>query len=249
MNRSTPARAVSARAGKVRVVRLPLGEEDIRPTFRRERAALKRGVWPIAGCDEAGRGPLAGPVVAAAVILDPTRIPRGLDDSKKLDAAAREALYARICATAQVGVAFGSRARIDRDNIRQASLWALKQAVLALPVRPRLVFVDGIDRIDCGCDCQAVVSGDALVLSISAASIVAKVTRDRLMVQIGAAHPGYGFERHMGYSVPEHFRALARLGPCEHHRRSFSPVALAAGEVSLGQELALASSEAAVPAE
>jgi ribonuclease HII len=186
-------------------------------------------------------------VVAAAVILDPKRIPRGLNDSKKLDAASREKLYARICATAQVGIAFGSRARIDRDNIRQASLWALRQAVLALPVRPRLVFVDGIDRIDCGCDCQAVVSGDALVLSISAASIVAKVTRDRLMVQVGAAHPGYGFERHMGYSVPEHFRALAKLGPCAHHRRTFAPVALAAGEMPLGEELDLAGDAEVIP--
>ena len=95
----------------------------------------------------------------------------------------------------------------------------------ALPVRPRLVFVDGRDRIDVGCDCEAVVTGDALVLSIAAASIVAKVTRDRLMVRIGVAHPGYGFERHMGYSVPEHFAALARLGPTVHHRRSFAPVA------------------------
>src|SRR6202030_526650 len=174
-----------AASGRPAVARLPLGEEVIRPTFRRERSALKRGVWPVAGCDEAGRGPLAGPVVAAAVILDPKRIPRGLDDSKKLGAEEREKLYARICATAQVGVAFGSRARIDRDNIRQASLWALARAVLALPVRPRLVFVDRIDRIDVPCDCQAVVSGDALVLSIAAASIVAKVVRDRLMVRIG----------------------------------------------------------------
>src|ERR1700694_4215410 len=211
-------------------LKLPLGEDAIRPTFRRERAALKRGVWPIAGCDEAGRGPLAGPVVAAAVILDPKRIPRGLDDSKKLDRAQREKLYGRICAMAQVGTAFGACARLDRDNIRQASLWALKRAVLALPVRPRLVFVDGIDRIDVPCDGEAVVSGDALVLSIAAASIVAKVVRDRLMVQIGAAHPGYGFERHMGYSVPEHFRALARLGPTVHHRRSFAPVAMLLGE-------------------
>lgn len=194
---------------------------------------MRRGVFPVAGCDEAGRGPLAGPVVAAAVILDPERIPRGLNDSKKLDAAAREKLYGRICATAQVGIAFGSRARIDRDNIRQASLWALTRAVLALPVRPKLVFVDGIDRIDVGCDCQAVVSGDALVLSIAAASIVAKVTRDRLMVQIGTAHPGYGFERHMGYSVPEHFRALSALGPTVHHRRTFAPVALAQDALAL----------------
>lgn len=205
--------------------RLPLGEEILRPSFARERAAMRRGVSPIAGCDEAGRGPLAGPVVAAAVILDPKRIPRGLDDSKKLRAEEREKLYERVCATAQVGIAFGSRARIDRDNIRQASLWALARAVAALPVRPQLVFVDGIDRIDIGCECEPIVSGDALVLSIAAASIVAKVVRDRLMARVGAAHPGYGFERHMGYGVPEHCRALAQLGPTVHHRRSFAPVA------------------------
>jgi ribonuclease HII len=205
--------------------RLPLVEPKIRPTFRRERRALSNGIFPIAGCDEAGRGPLAGPVVAAAVILDPARIPRGLDDSKKLDGAAREALYEKICASAQVAVAFGSVERVDRDNILRASLWALASAVKALPVRPRLVFVDGNMKIDCGCDCQAVVSGDALVASIAAASIIAKVTRDRLMKRLGLAHPGYGFERHMGYSVPEHFAALARLGPTIHHRRSFAPVA------------------------
>jgi ribonuclease HII len=210
---------------------LPLDLEPVRPTFRRERAAMRRGLVPVAGCDEVGRGPLAGPVVAAAVILNPDRIPRGLNDSKKLTFAAREPLYARICATAEVGVAFGSRARIDRDNIRQASLWALACAVKALPVRPKLVLVDGIDRIDVGCDCEAVVSGDALVLSIAAASIVAKVVRDRLMMQVGAAHPGYGFERHMGYAVPEHARALERLGPTVHHRRSFAPVAVAYGDV------------------
>jgi ribonuclease HII len=210
--------------------RLPLGEPPIRPTFARERAAIRRGAFPVAGCDEAGRGPLAGPVVAAAVILDPSRIPRGLDDSKKLTAAEREKLYERIFATSEVGVAFGSRARIDRDNIRRASLWALARAVAALAVRPQLVFVDGIDRIEAGCDCEAVVSGDALVLSIAAASIVAKVVRDRLMMQIGAAHPGYGFERHMGYAVPEHCRALSALGPTVHHRRSFAPVLAAYNE-------------------
>jgi ribonuclease HII len=209
---------------------LPLDEPPLRPSFRRERAAIRRGVFPVAGCDEAGRGPLAGPVVAAAVILDPKRIPRGLDDSKKLSAGSRERLYERICATAEVGVAFGSRARIDRDNIRRASLWALARAVAALPVKPKLVFVDGIDRIEAGCDCETVVSGDALVLSIAAASIIAKVVRDRLMMQVGAAHPGYGFERHMGYSVPEHFHALTRLGPTVHHRRSFAPVAAAYGD-------------------
>ena len=132
---------------EIRVVRLPLGEDDIRPSFRRERAAMKRGVWPVAGCDEAGRGPLAGPVVAAAVILDPKRVPRGLDDSKKLDREAREQLYTKICASAAVAVAFAPPARIDRDNILRASLWALAQAVSGLPVKPRLVFVDGRDRI------------------------------------------------------------------------------------------------------
>jgi ribonuclease HII len=218
--------------------RLPLDEPELRPTFRRERRALNRGIWPVAGCDEAGRGPLAGPVVAAAVVLDPKRIPRGLNDSKKLDADAREKLYEKICATAEVSVAFGSTARIDRDNILRASLWALTRAVRALPVRPRLVFVDGNNRIDCGCDCEAVVSGDALVVSIAAASIVAKVTRDRLMARLGLAHPGYGFERHMGYSVPEHFDALRRLGPTVHHRKSFAPVAakLAALEGGVSDE-------------
>jgi ribonuclease HII len=206
-------------------LRLPLGEEPIRPTFRRERAAMKRGVWPVAGCDEAGRGPLAGPVVAAAVILDPNRIPRGLNDSKKLDREEREKLYEKICATAEVAVAFAPPTRIDRDNILRASLWALARAVRALPVKPQLVFVDGRDRIDAGCDCQAVISGDAIVSSIAAASIVAKVTRDWLMTRLALAHPGYGFERHMGYSVPEHQAALIQLGPTIHHRRSFSPVA------------------------
>jgi len=217
-----PAKPVLKRAG---APRLPLAEPILRPSFRRERRAFSRGIEIVAGCDEAGRGPLAGPVVAAAVVLDPERIPRGLNDSKKLDAATREKLYEKICATAQVAVAFGSIERIDRDNILRASLWALARAVKALPVRPQLVFVDGNIKIDCGCDCEAVVSGDALVTSIAAASIVAKVTRDRLMTRLGLAFPGYGFERHMGYSVPEHFAALAKLGPTVHHRRSFAPVA------------------------
>jgi ribonuclease HII len=156
-------------------------------------------------------------------------VPRGLDDSKRLTPERREVLYERICARAQVAVALAPPARIDRDNILRASLWALARAVAALPVKPRLVFVDGRDRIACGCDCQAVIGGDGLVASIAAASIVAKVTRDRLMTCLGAAHPGYGFEQHKGYSVPEHFAALDRLGPTIHHRRSFSPVAGALG--------------------
>ena len=228
-------------ASTTAAARLPLGEDDIHPTFRRERAALKRGIWPVAGCDEAGRGPLAGPVVAAAVILDPRRVPRGLDDSKKLDPAARERLYGRICATAEVAVAFAPPARIDRDNILRASLWALARAVAGLPVKPRLVFVDGRDRIDTNCDCVAVVAGDAIVASIAAASIVAKVTRDRLMTRLGLLYPGYGFEHHKGYSVPAHFDALARLGPTIHHRRSFAPVA--AAYPSIGQTSGLDPSE------
>jgi ribonuclease HII len=211
--------------------RLPLVEPVIRPTFRRERAALKSGIWPVAGCDEAGRGPLAGPVVAAAVILDPQRVPRGLNDSKKLTPEEREALYLKITASAQFAIAVASPARIDRDNILRASLWALARAVAGLPERPKLVYVDGRDRIDAGCECQAVISGDSLVASIAAASIIAKVVRDRLMTCLGAAHPGYGFEHHKGYSVPEHFAALERLGPTIHHRRSFAPVAEALGLV------------------
>jgi ribonuclease HII len=215
--------------------RLPLAEEVLRPSFKRERAAMKRGIWPIAGCDEAGRGPLAGPVVAAAVVLDPKRIPRGLNDSKKLSREEREALYDKICATAEVSIAFGSTARIDRDNILRASLWALARAVRALPVQPQLVFVDGRDKIDVECECQAVISGDALVMSIAAASVVAKVTRDRLMMRLGAAHPGYGFEQHMGYAVPAHVKALAQLGPTIHHRRSFAPVAQHYGEARVAE--------------
>lgn len=197
------------------------------PSFRRERALIKRGVWPVAGCDEAGRGPLAGPVVAAAVILDPNRIPRGIDDSKRLTAEEREKLFDKICATAQVSVVVASRERIDRDNILRASLWALKRAVVALPEAPRHVFVDGRDRLDTACDCEAVIGGDGIVLSIAAASIVAKVTRDRLMCALAQDCPGYGFEQHKGYAVPEHLDALDRLGPSIHHRSFFAPVAAA----------------------
>src|SRR6266581_2581076 len=118
-----------SRDASARPARLPLGEEEPRPTFRRERSALKRGIWPVAGCDEAGRGPLAGPVVAAAVILDPNAIPDGLDDSKKLDRATRERLFEQICLSAEVAVAFAPPLRIDRDNILRASLWALARAV------------------------------------------------------------------------------------------------------------------------
>lgn len=197
------------------------------PSFRRERALIKRGVWPVAGCDEAGRGPLAGPVVAAAVVLDPKRIPKGIDDSKRLTAERREELFEEICATASFSVAFASPARIDRDNILRASLWALKRAVEGLPEAPKHVFVDGRDRLDTSCDCDAVIGGDGIVMSIAAASIIAKVTRDRLMCALAEEFPGYGFESHKGYSVPEHLKALDRLGPSLHHRSFFAPVVAA----------------------
>jgi len=208
--------------------RLPNGVIAVAlPSFRRERALIKRGVWPVAGCDEAGRGPLAGPVVAAAVVLDPKRIPKGIDDSKRLTPERREELFEEICLTASFAVAFGSPARIDRDNILRASLWALARAVHALPEMPKHVFVDGRDPLDIPCDCEAVIGGDGLVVSIAAASIIAKVTRDRLMCALAQDCPGYGFESHKGYSVPEHLEALDRLGPTVHHRRFFAPVVTA----------------------
>jgi ribonuclease HII len=221
----TFAGIIRDKSEKKRQVKLPKGVIAVAPpSFRRERALIKRGVWPVAGCDEAGRGPLAGPVVAAAVILDPKRIPKGIDDSKRLTAERREELFEAICATSSFAVAFGSPARIDRDNILRASLWALARAVQALPEPPKHVFVDGRDKIVSSCDCEAVIGGDGLVMSIAAASIIAKVTRDRLMCALALDCPGYGFESHKGYAVPEHLEALDRLGPTAHHRSFFAPV-------------------------
>lgn len=207
------------------------------PSFRRERALLKRGVWPVAGCDEAGRGPLAGPVVAAAVILDPARIPGGMNDSKKLTRERREELFEEICATSLVAVAAAPPWRIDRDNILRASLWALARAVRALPETPKHVFVDGRDRIDVACDCEPVIGGDGILLSIAAASIVAKVSRDRMMCKLAQNHPEYGFDSHMGYSVPLHLEALDRLGPTAHHRKFFAPVTAAHIKHGTGADL------------
>jgi ribonuclease HII len=218
---------IREKSGK-KQIKLPKGVIAIAPpSFRRERALIKRGVWPVAGCDEAGRGPLAGPVVAAAVVLDPKRIPKGIDDSKRLTSERREELFEEICATASFSVVFGSRARIDRDNILRASLWALKRAVEGLPEAPKHVFVDGRDRLNTSCECEAVIGGDGIVVSIAAASIIAKVTRDRLMRALAEGCPGYGFESHKGYSVPEHLEALDRLGPSVHHRSFFAPVVAA----------------------
>jgi len=195
------------------------------PSFRREGNVHRRGLAPVAGCDEAGRGPLAGPVVAAAVILDPDCVPKGLDDSKALSPARREELFVQICACAEVAVALAPPWRIDRDNILRASLWALARAVCALPRRPRFVFVDGNMRPPLSDDYEVepVIGGDAIVASIAAASIVAKVTRDRLMCQLGLAYPEYGFEQHKGYSTDLHYSALTRLGTTPHHRKSFAP--------------------------
>lgn len=210
------------------------------PSFRRESALIKLGVGPVAGCDEAGRGPLAGPVVAAAVVLDPKRMPKGIDDSKKLSRERREELFDEICATAQVAVTVASVVRIERDNILRASLWALARSVNALPERPAHVFVDGRDRIAIDCVCEAVIGGDAIIKSIAAASIVAKVVRDRLMCQLALDHPGYGFESHMGYGVPMHLEALNRLGPTLHHRRLFAPVAALIEAAAMAQSRAVA---------
>ena len=219
---------IRGKSGKKKQINLPKGVIAVTPpSFRRERALIKRGVWPVAGCDEAGRGPLAGPVVAAAVVLDPKRIPKGIDDSKRLTAERREELFEEICATASFSVVFASRARIDRDNILRASLWALKRAVESLPETPQHVFVDGRDRLGTSCDCEAVIGGDGIVMSIAAASIIAKVTRDRLMRALAEECPGYGFESHKGYGVPEHLQALDRLGPSVHHRSFFAPVVAA----------------------
>lgn len=195
------------------------------PDFRREQAALFAGARTVAGVDEAGRGPLAGPVVAAAVVLDPDRIPDGLADSKQLDAARREALYAEIVATAVVSAAAVSAAVVDRINIRMATLTAMSRAVAGLPSGADHILVDGRDLPPVRCRGEAVIDGDALCLSIAAASIVAKVTRDRMMDRLAVLHPGYGFETNRGYGTRTHIEALARLGPCSVHRMTFRPLA------------------------
>jgi ribonuclease HII len=213
------------------------------PTFAREANAYRRGCAPVAGCDEAGRGPLAGPVVAAAVILDPARVPKGLDDSKMLEADEREILFDKICATAEIAIAVAPPSRIDRDNILRASLWALAQAVCSLPRTPQLVFVDGRDSLPLSCEVKAVIGGDGIVASIAAASIVAKVTRDRLMMQLGLAHPEYGFEKHKGYSTRFHWERLRAHGPTIHHRNSFAPVRACVSGAPIPPDLVVSVSE------
>jgi ribonuclease HII len=203
----------------------------MRASFELEKAELRLGNGPIAGVDEAGRGPWAGPVVAAAVILDRNALPDGIADSKALSPEVRAALLPLILATSIVGVGIAEVGQIDRDNIANATMDAMRRAVEQLAKPPGLVLVDGNRLPLLSVPARAIVKGDARCLSIAAASIVAKVTRDRLMSDLARRHPGYGFERHKGYGTPEHRLALERLGVCAEHRRSFRPVQLALGLV------------------
>ena len=182
---------------------------------------------PVAGVDEAGRGPLAGPVVAAAVILPEKGVPRGIDDSKKLTAQARAELDRRIRRVAAVGVGVASVEEIDRINIFHATMLAMARAVDALGVAPAMVLVDGNAKPKWDHRCVTIVGGDALCLSIAAASIIAKHHRDGMMIEADAAHPGYGWASNKGYSCRHHLTALKELGPTPLHRRSFAPVAQA----------------------
>ena len=179
----------------------------------------------VAGVDEVGRGPLAGPVVTAAVILDPDDIPAGLADSKTLSAARREMLFAEITARAlAVSVASASAASIDATNIRVATLSAMARSVRSLGVMPGLVLVDGRDVIAVPIACRAIIRGDAIEPAIAAASIIAKVLRDRLMERLAQAFPAYGFADHAGYGTAAHRAAILAHGPCPHHRFSFAPI-------------------------
>lgn len=182
----------------------------------------------VAGVDEAGRGPLAGPVVAAAVVMPPGIAVPGVDDSKKLSAERREALEERIRSAAlAVGVGAASAREIDRLNVRAATALAMQRAVAALPFAPDHLLVDGLPVPELGTERQtAVVRGDSLVHSIACASIIAKTVRDRLMHRLALRHPGYGWERNMGYGTDVHRAALRELGPTSHHRLSFAPVQL-----------------------
>ncbi len=195
------------------------------PDFALEAALLAGGLQAIAGIDEAGRGPLAGPVVASAVWLDPLAIPDGLNDSKVLSSEDRERLFVEILRTATVSIGSASAGEIDRINIRQATLTAMRRALTGLARLPCHALIDGRDiPMRLGCAATAVIGGDGRSLSVAAASIVAKVTRDRLMRQLCRAHPAYGFGQHMGYGTPAHLDALDRHGPSPYHRHTFSPI-------------------------
>ena len=193
------------------------------PDFSHETDVLARGALRVVGVDEVGRGPLAGPVTACAVRLDPSRIPAGLRDSKALTAARREALCAEIMAVAEVSVAHASVQEIDTLNILRASHLAMERAVAGLQADHALIDGNLIPR-GLGCAATAIVKGDAKCLSIAADSIVAKVTRDRIMVDLAQQHPGYGWEANAGYPTKAHLEALQTLGVTAWHRRSFKPV-------------------------
>ena len=191
-----------------------------KPDFSLEKACS--GI--VAGVDEAGRGPWAGPVVAAAVILNPKRLPTGINDSKKLSHAQREGLYDLILECSVSGVGMASVEEIDTLNILGATKLAMRRAVEMLSQTPDIALVDGNRAPSLPCKVQTVVRGDSLSLSIAAASILAKVTRDRLMCELAGQHPGYGWERNAGYGTASHQQGLARLGVTIHHRRSFRPI-------------------------
>ncbi len=195
--------------------------------WKLEKAARKAGAFRIAGLDEVGRGPLFGPVVAAAVILAPGCRLDGLTDSKKLSEKKRNEFDREIRANAVAwSIAAVDVETIDRINIRQASLLAMRRAVQQLALSPDYLLIDGLDTIDWpSCPQQAVVQGDGASLSIAAASVLAKVYRDRLLVELDSQFPGYGLASHKGYCSPAHLAALARLGPTPLHRKSYSPVA------------------------
>jgi len=198
------------------------------PDMLLEQACL---TGPVCGVDEAGRGPWAGPVSAAAVILDPARVPDGLNDSKKLSAKARDALEIEIKQSALAwAVAFGSVEEIAELNILHATGLAMRRAVEALDPSPAFALVDGNYKFKLPCEIKTVIKGDAISASIAAASILAKVARDRLMVEMDGLYPGYGFAGHKGYHAQIHVEALRTLGPCPIHRRGWEPVRLALAE-------------------
>ncbi|MGJ8527063.1 ribonuclease HII [Maritalea sp.] len=195
------------------------------PDFSIEKQFRKKGLT-VCGVDEAGRGPLAGPVVTAAVILDPDSIPEGLNDSKKLTAKKRDTLYDQIMATAHVGIASAPPATIYEQNIRGATLFAMAQAVKALALSPDIALIDGRDIPPLlPCRGQALIKGDSRSLSIAAASIIAKVTRDRMCVLLDQSLPQYGFAKHKGYGTGLHMQALQNHGATAHHRADFKPIA------------------------
>jgi ribonuclease HII len=208
------------------------------PSFDLEAALMDQYGLPVAGIDEAGRGPWAGPVVVAAVILNPDRIPEGLNDSKLMTPEARADRYVEIMATSIVSVVVGHVRRIDRDNILQASLWGMRAAYRGLGVPAGAALIDGnIIPRRFPCPARAVVGGDGLSLSVAAASIVAKVTRDRMMVRLSRRYRRYAWDSNKGYGTPEHAAAIKKHGVCTHHRRSFSPIERALRLLETGEDL------------